>query len=374
MARRFDELAPMIGIRRIHDADLFGGPADALEQGMVDIATASIERVRTSLPDPLTMGSPVELSVDGPRLLDEITAVAFTGGGTFRISVSEASGRSEAVSDGDVAVFDEAGAVADRLRAGDTILAEHVERYAPSIADLHDRIVAGWNTKCSVAVALSSTSTALTVPERSHILVLTGAVEVTPDVGAANFLSAGQAIAVPSGPVVVAGDGLASFACIELETFDARSVLRQIERSSGFRPTFRADLPRYVDEPFTSYAGSLLDGPDTFQAAMLELFDDGAITQSLHWWDASLEFSPGSMTAGLLDGPVRVRWPAAPAFTDRRLDRGRPDDLAFGIAGHLVVIDADRRREFIDLVSGDFELADHPFHNVLRSLRMLVPA
>ena len=355
----------MINFRPIEPNDLLRQADCEAEEALGEAATRFIGQEAAELPSlAAAPGSCFEFTLNKELIVGEVSAAAWSGGGTFGAHRADPSASNGAVALG------APGALDALLESGDSVMASGIECYAPSIANIHDRIVAGWNVSCSVSLIVTRGELPIDVARQDLIVVLYGGARV----GTLAKLEAGQATLVPAGPLVVVASELVVLLRFELREFCARDVVRQLLRSAGHHPLFRADLPRHLDLPVTSYDGSLLESPDMFQRATLALFDDGALEHARCWWNASLSFGRAPLFADVDGDLVTIRWTAPPSFGDRRLGLGGPDDLIMAIAGHVVGMTPDETEHLIVLATQGSKADDSRLQRTFRSLGLLVPA
>ena len=355
----------MINFRSIEPNDLLRQADCEAEATLGEAAARFIEQAAVELPSRVAApGSCFELALDKESIVGEVSAAAWSGGGIFGAYHADPLASNGAVTLGAPGTLDA------MLESGDSITASGIECYAPSIANIHDQIVAGWNVSCSVSLIVTRGELPIDVASQDLIVVLHGGARI----GTLVNLEAGQATLLPAGPLILVASELVVLLRFELREFSARDVVRQLLRSAGHHPLFRADLPRHLDLPVTSYDGSLLESPDMFQKATLALFDDGALEQARCWWNASLTFGRAPLCADADGDLVTIRWPAPPSFGDRRLGLGGPDDLIMAIAGYVVGMTSEVTEQLIVLATRGSKADDSRLQRTFRSLGLLVPA
>lgn len=354
------------GGRDLGSSDLLRPPDNELEAALVASANRWIADVAELLPDLSQTGASFSAPVDGGSVLGELSAVAWSGAGTFEAISADQSGPPPVISlSGPVDI-------AELMRSDTAVIAKNVQMRLPSIADVHDRLTAASNAALSVSVILTSGDVVLELPTRSTIVVAHGGARLG---SASELLSEGNARVVSAGSVGIRTSDFTVLVALEFREFGPRSILEQLSRSAGHDPLFRADLPRRLDAPFTSYGGSLLDEPEALGRSALAIYDDGVPEQARCWWNASLRFATGPIDGHTRSERWRLRWPAPPAFGDRRLAwSGSEDDLVIAMAGHVVAISPDLHGELLELTQGDSITVGSPLYRVFGELGLLAPA
>lgn len=331
-------------VRPLTEGDLLRPAQRPDELSLIDVAERYGQAARERLPGRQARG-PVALELGAPQVIADVSAGMWSGAGLATVVPSETA--RGVVVPPLVSSVTEARALLDE---GHVIVVERAEEWSSSLAPLHDDIVAAWSTSCSISVLLAVGSYRRTIDSGALISCVQGHVSL----GTADSeipLAAGFAAHVEPGVVELRSAGISIVVEVRLRSFGADVVLDQLHRRVGYDPLFRADLPRWPEESFTSYSGNLLDEVNSLHDALLALYDEEDLwSQALCWWNASLAFRIGSLAAALDDRPAIPAFPAVPSFLDDRLMKADPNSVAMAVNGRMVALSPGELAQFLSFV------------------------
>ena len=319
----------------------------------------------TPMPSVAEAGAPFAVEIDASALADQLGAIAWAGGEHFEVHDEQLGGARVKTPLPNPAI------VANIVNSGATVIAPGAEEHIPAIAHLCDGVTSAWNTRLSASVVLSASDLELDLREPTLFAVADGCAELG-DTGLT--LVPDEGVVVPAGTQAITIPYPTTLVRVNLEVFDPTAIIAQLKRTAGHYPQFRADLPRWPEMPFTSYAGSLLDDPGALARATLEVFDAGVPEQAKLRWNASLRFAPRSLDHYLRPSRWKLRWPAPPAFGDRRQRWGPEGAIVLATAGRIVVIEPEQSEALHDLAGDGTITSSSPLFGTLTELGLLTPA